>query len=79
MPYYAATGLTSETVKGSPHSHMNDEEINEFLSVKRVNEKSKQLLFSSIDEAKCNGFGLFIVNSEEAVDKQISILQELNS
>jgi len=79
MPYYAATGLTSETVRGSLHSHMNDEKIDEFLSVNRVNEKNKQLLFSSIYEAKYNGFGLFIVNSEEAVDKQISILQELSS
>lgn len=77
MPYYVAVGLTSESVRGILHSYMNDKELDEFFSENSVNEKIRQLLLSSIDEAKCNRFGLFVLDSKMAMKGQLDILQEL--
>ncbi|WP_423906881.1 hypothetical protein [Candidatus Spongiihabitans sp.] len=77
MPYYAVVGLTSGTVRGSLHSEMSSTELNHFFSTNKAKEKDKKLILSAIDEAQSNDFGLFIVNSEDAVAKQGHILQEL--
>ncbi len=78
MSYYSAVGLTSETVLGVLHSKMRDEEIEEFFSTNKVNQKGRNFILSVVNEARCNGFGLFIANSKDMAGKQFSILQELS-
>jgi len=77
MPYYAVIGLTSETGQGVLHSKMSDVEIGKFFLKNNFKRKDKVLILSAIKEARCNGIGLFIINSEDASDKQIGILREL--
>lgn len=79
MPYYAAVGLTSDTVHGSLHSKMSNKDISYFFSINETKEKDKKLILSAICEAQSNNFGLFIVNSQDAADKQGRILQKLVS
>ncbi len=77
MPYYSAVGLTSEAVCGTLHSEMNDEELNEFFLKNKIYNKNKEFILSAIDEAKCNFFGLFVVNAKSVIDEQGGILKKL--
>ncbi|WP_424946226.1 hypothetical protein [Candidatus Spongiihabitans sp.] len=79
MPYYATTGLTSDTVRGGLHSKMSDKELNHFFSINKVKEKDMKLILSAINEAQSNGFGLFIINAKEVAEKQGHILRKLGA
>lgn len=78
LPYYAAVGLTSETVRGVLHSKMSDIELDRFFSSNKFNANSGDFILSAISEARCNSFGLFIVNSKEMASRQDRILKKLN-
>ena len=77
MLHYSAVGLTSDIVLGTLHSNMDDKSIEEFFLKNDMKRKNKNLILSAVNEAKCNGFGLFILNAKDTADKQTNILKQL--
>lgn len=77
MPHQTAVGLTSDVVRGSLHSAMNDAEINKFLSDNNAADADRTLVAEIVDEANTNGFGLFIVNASNADADQEKLLESL--
>ena len=76
-PHRAAVGLTSKTTRGILHSNMSVKEIRKFCADNKFKEAQRQFITKAIEEARCNGFGLFFVNPEEAEAKQADILKAL--
>ena len=76
MPYYAAVGLTSNAIQGVLHSKMNADEIDAFLLNNNIIGQHKNLILAAVSEARCNDFGLFVINANDAKDKQECILKQ---
>lgn len=76
-PHRAAVGLTSKTTRGILHSNMSVKEIRKFCADNKFKEAQRQFITKAIEEARCNGFGLFFVNSAQAAAKQEGILKAL--
>ncbi len=78
MQHYSAVGLTSNNIIGVLHSKMSDEEHEKFFNMNKIKPAVRQFISTAIDEARCNHFGLFIINAKDANEKQMLILRELN-
>ena len=71
----AMVGLSSPVVAGCAHSRMADSAIDAFMRRNKFKDRQRRILSDAVLEARSNGFGLFVINSNE-MHKQEEILRE---